>query len=262
MTLVAVLGSAVAICACSVVVGAAVWRLAGFAGWSWLAGPVGLATLLALTLAGTSLPGAGVTGAVVLVVATVGALVIVLQGRTATRGDVAETAAVVALGLTVAALPFIATGQLGILGVTDNADLSAHLMLTEAVRTGHTPIGLDPNWYSTYPTGPHALIASLNALTGVRFDSAFNGLLLATVALTVMSALALLREVGLTRRLVGALIAGVPYLGAAYIVQSSFKEPLVGLFVVGWTLALRPVVEALPVRQRAILPLALLAAGA
>src|SRR4051794_41672528 len=61
VTLVGVLGGAAAICACSLIVGQAVWRIAGFQGWSLLAGPVGLATLLCVARATASLPGGRVT---------------------------------------------------------------------------------------------------------------------------------------------------------------------------------------------------------
>src|SRR5439155_5342451 len=63
------------------------------------------------------------------------------------------------------------------------------------------------------------------------------------------------------RRLAGALVAGIPYLGAAYIVQASFKEPLVGLFVVAWILSLRPVLSRVGDSPLAVLPPAALAAG-
>jgi hypothetical protein len=260
MTLVAVLGSAAAICAGSVVVGQAVWRLAGFAGWSWLAGPVGLATLVAVSVPAAELPGAGGTAAVVLLGLVLAA--VLCRPRGVGRGMVAETAAMVALGLATASLPFIAAGRVGILAVTDNADFFAHLMLADSVRSGRAPVGLDPGWYANYPTGPHSLVAALAAGLGVPVDSAFTGLLLATLALAALTALFLLRELGTRRRLAGALIAGIPYLGASYTIQASFKETLLGLLVIGWALSLPAVAAALRSRPRAILPLLALAAGA
>src|SRR5438067_2455269 len=90
--------------------------------------------------------------------------------RSPAPGAVGETALVAAVGLAAASLPFIATGRVGLLGVSDNADLSAHLMLAEGIRTGHTPAGLDPTWYASYPTGPHALAGSLTNGFGVPLD--------------------------------------------------------------------------------------------
>jgi hypothetical protein len=260
MTLVAVLGGAVAICAASVIVGQAVWRLAGFGGWSWLSGPVGLATLVAVSVPATALPGAGEAGAVVLLGLTLAALV--LWPRGVGRRALAETATMIALGLATASLPFIATGRVGILAVTDNADFYAHVMLADSVRTGHAAVGIDPGWYASYPTGPHSLVASIAAGLGIPVDAAFTGLMLATLALAALTALSLLRAASTARRLAGALIAGIPYLGASYTVQASFKETLLGLLVIGWTLSLPVVVTAVRSRPRAILALVALAAGA
>jgi hypothetical protein len=175
---------------------------------------------------------------------------------------VAETATMIALGLATASLPFIATGRVGILAVTDNADFYAHVMLADSVRTGHAAVGLDPGWYANFPTGPHSLVASVAAGLGIPVDAAFTGLMLATLALSALTALSLLREASTTRRLAGALIAGIPYLGASYMVQTSFKETLLGLIVIGWALSLPATLDALRSRPRAILPLAVLAAGA
>src|SRR4051812_50109755 len=74
VTLVGVLGGAACICACSVVVGQAVWRLAGFQGWSWLAGPVGLATLLCVARATVALPGGRSTAAAAIGLVTLAGL--------------------------------------------------------------------------------------------------------------------------------------------------------------------------------------------
>jgi hypothetical protein len=260
MTVVGVLAGAVVICAGSVLVGQAVWRLTGFGGWSWLSGPVGLATLVAVARPATALPGAGKAGAIVLLGLTLAA--VALWPRGAGRGVVAETVAVLALGLAIASLPFIAAGRIGILAVTDNADFYAHVMLADSLRTGHQAVGLDPGWYAHYPGGPHALVASLAAGLRIPVDAAFTGLLLATLALTSLTALSLLREAGTARRLAAALIAGIPYLGASYTVQASFKETLLGLIVIGWALSLPAVAAALPFRPRAILPLVALTAGA
>ena len=260
MTLLAVLAGAVAICACSVVIGQAIWRIAGFEGWSWLGAPVGMAALVGLCQAAVPLSHGRTIAVTAVVAATV--LGLVLRPRGPVRRELAETVLVIVLAGLLASLPFIATGRVGILGVTDNADLSAHLLLADSVGTGHAPVGLDPTWYSSYPTGPHALVATLHAGLGVPIDAGFNALLIATLAISATCALALLREASLTRRLVGALIAGLPFLAAFYTVQSSFKETLLGVIVVAWTLSLPPVVGAFRARARAIIPLGVLAAGA
>jgi hypothetical protein len=260
VALVPVLAGVVAICACSVVIGQAVWRIAGFEGWSWLGAPVGMAALVALCQAAVPLSHGRAIAVVAVFAATLLGLLLRPRGRV--RRELGETALVMVLAGLLASLPFIATGRVGVLGITDNADLSAHLLLADAVGTGHAPVGLDPAWYSSYPTGPHALVATLHAGLGVPIDAGFNALLIATLAISATCALALLRDASLTRRLIGSLIAGLPFLAAFYTVQSSFKETLLGVIVVAWTLSLPPVVAALRTRARAIIPLGVLAAGA
>jgi hypothetical protein len=259
LTLVGVVGGAAAICACSVLVGQAVWRTAGFRGWSWLAGPVGLATLLCVARTTVSLPGRDVTAAVAIGIVTLTAFV--LRPRGGERGAVRETAAVLVLGLAAAALPFAAAGRVGTLGVTDNADLAGHLLLADSIGSGHPAVGLDPAWYANYPTGPHAFVAALGTGLRLPLDAGFAALLLATLALTASAALHALRDCTRPRRIVGALVAGFPYLGVAYTVQSSFKETLLGAMVVGWTLAVPIAARAAATRAWALLPLLLIAAG-
>lgn len=260
MTLLAVVAGAVAICACSAVIGMAVWRIAGFEGWPWLGPPVGLATLVGLCLAAVQLPHGRAISVIAVVVALIGGLALRPRGRV--LPDAGETSLVMVLAGVVASLPFIASGHVGILGVTDNADLSAHLLLADSVGTGHPPAGLDPTWYSSYPTGPHAVVATLNAGLGIPIDAGFNGLLIATLSISAASALALLREVPLGARVVTALILGIPFLAAFYTIQSSFKETLLGVFIAGWALALPHVFGAFAKRPRAVIVLALIAAGA
>ncbi|HEX6714617.1 MAG TPA: hypothetical protein VF066_14580 [Thermoleophilaceae bacterium] len=239
--------------------GEAVWRIAGFQGWAWLAPPVGLATLVAVAGPATAAPGAGTTGAVVLLVLSAAALG--LRPRGIARGDVLETVAVAALGLAVACLPFAAAGRVGVLAVTDNPDFFGHVMLTDARQAGDPAVGLDPAWALHYPKGPHSVAASLASGLGIPADAALTGVLLAIVVVNVLAALSLLRGASLPRRVAGALIAGVPYLAASYTVQASFKETLLAVVVVGWTLALPPVAGALRSGPRALVPLIALAAG-
>ena len=120
----------------------------------------------------------------------------------------------------------------------------------------------NPGWYAHYPTGPHSLAASLASGLGIPVDAAFTGVLLAILVVSVLAALSVLREASLPRRVVGALIGGIPYLAASYTVQASFKETLFGVFVIAWALTLPPVAAALRSGPRALVPLVTLAAGA
>ena len=260
MTIVAVLAGAVLLSLCSVVVGQAIWRLAGFERWSWLSGPVGLAALVALAGPAADL-GDGTGVAVALVIATLTALVLVGTRSSVRPAEAAQAKAVLVLALTVATLPFIAVGHTGILAVTDNADFYAHVMLADGVRAGTEPVGLDPAWFAEYPTGPHALVGGLATLLGVPVDAAFTSLLMAILAMSALAAAHVLRDAGVARRVLGAAVVGIPYLAASYTAQTSFKETLLGVIVLSWALAFPIVFELLRARPLAALPLVALAAG-
>ena len=243
--------TAFAVTLASVVVGQAVWRLAGAREWAWAGPATGLAALLVVCTVAVELPGAGIAGAV-----AIGALV--LAAAPSARGlPWRELVLVAVLALLVGALPFIAWGHVGVLGVTDNGDLGGHIQLAESLRTGDEPVGLDPGWHRNYPTGSHALTASFATLAGdVEVDAAFMGLLMALVAIGALTALAALRDLSQPRRVAGALLVGAPYLVASYVVQASYKETLIGVLALGFALALPAVRSA-----RSALPLVTIAAG-
>ena len=260
MTAGAVALSAAAICVCSLAAGYAVWRLAGFREWSPLVGPLGLATIEIICGAVVHLPGRRTSAAVlVLIVVATG---VVLAARSLRLRDLSDTLIATFLGAMVAALPFFAWGRVGILGVTDNADMSAHLLLADGTGSGHKPLGIDPGWYTNYPTGPHALVGTLHGALRVAIDAGFNGLMIATLAMSVCAALALVRDARPVMRFIGALVGGIPFLGAFYIVQSSFKEPLLALVLVTWTLLLPLAASVVTRRPQAVIALAPLAAAA
>lgn len=261
MTAHAVIGGAVATCICAFATGSMVWRMAGFARWTPLTGPIGLAAVEVLCLVGVHLPGRRVTAALLVLAATLGGFVV--MARRCRRRDLVTTLSAVGLAGVAACLPFIAWGRVGILGLTDDADLSGHLLLADSIGTGHPPVGLDAGWYAGYPTGPHSLVATLHAGLGVPIDAGFNSLLIATLAMSACVALSLLRDAPPAVAVPGAVLAGIPYLAAFYTVQSSFKETLFGVVIVSWTVLLRPVGKAIVGgRPRAILVLGVLTAAA
>jgi hypothetical protein len=267
LTLLAVLSTAVVVLAASVLVGHGLRRLSGYDEFSWTAAPIGLASLLVLAAGGVALPGHAVTGFVLIAAAVAASLVAAARGRSlaaagrASPAVLYEAAVVGLLALAAGCLPFLASGRVGVLGVTDNADLGGHLVLADAVGHGRDPVGLDPSWWPAYPTGPHALAAALSRGLGIRLDAVFGGLLLAAVAVTALGALAALRDLRRWRRAVGAVLAALPFLVASYVIQSSFKEPLEIAFLTGWAFALPEVAERSAARRRAVIPLAMLAAA-
>ena len=240
----------------SVAAGQGVARLAGIREWSWAAPAAGLGALIVLTSVAAELPGAGVTGAVALAAAAAAGAA--AARRAVTAAAVRETVLVALIALAVGALPFAAAGHIGVLGVTDNGDLAGHIQLAESVRSGDPPVGLDDDWHTNYPTGSHALVASAATLAGgVELDAAFTGLILALLALGALTVLAALRELPAALRVPGALLAGLPYLVAAYAVQASYKETLIGVLTLGFGLLLPAVTSV-----RRVVPLAAIAGGA
>jgi len=169
-----------------------------------------------------------------------------------------------ALGAAGAAIPFIANGRVGLLGVSLDNDTANHLIWAQALESPQTRqiYGL-PNYY---PLGPHALADVVSNLLGARLDLAFTGLLIAGVVLTaVVGANALCGETGWKRVITGVL-AALLYLVAAYYAEGAFKEQLVGLLLVAFVLQLEEVrahwTDRLGICWRLLAPTAILAAAA
>ena len=250
----AALASAALIVVGSLAVGQAALALCGQREGTWLAGPVGLAALL---VAGGIAAAAGATGPAVAVV--LGCLVVAGAGGLGWldfRHRVSVPAlAAAGIAAVFAAVPFIASGHLGILGVgLVNDDMANHLLLADWIdeRFRPEPVLIDQG----YPLGPHALVAGLSSLLGASSTDVFAGLLLAIPALTALVAYSALDGLRPWARTLAAALVSLPYLAAAYLAQEAFKEPIIALFLLGFTLLL-PRVRG----RRDAIPLGLIAAG-
>jgi len=248
------------VCAGSLLVGQAILSLCGRRELSWLAGPVGLATLLVASGVAIKLPGHGTAVAIAVGVLVVGSTAFVVIRRRApgalplARAALAFAAAVIAL--LVASIPFIANGRVGILGVgLVNDDMAYHLLIADWLnsRVGDMPVLI----HQGYPVGPHALAAGLTEALGTGLVEAFAGLNLAIPVLTSLVAFEALRGLRPGARLVAAVLVAIPYLAAAYLAQEAFKEPIEALFLLAFALLLPSATSPL----RAI-PLGVIAAGA
>jgi hypothetical protein len=228
--------SALAICVAAGAIGQLVCVLGGASGWSWLAPGAGLAALLCLASIGVRLPGDGWTAFALIVVCAVGAAV-VLWRRSALGGIGLEglLAGLAVLALTT--LPFYFNRRFGLLGAGVNDDLGFHLAWADALALGREPVAV-----SGYPLGPHALAAALARPLGSMLP-AFSGLIVAIPLLTSLVALAGLRDLDRPRRLVAAVVVGLPYLAAAYFAEASFKEPLMALLLLTFVLGLQELSE-------------------
>ena len=246
--------SAALLCAAALAVGQAVLALCGRRELSLLSAPVGLATMLVASGIAIKLPGHATAVAITLVALlalSLGVLVATSPGRL--PGPALMAGGIALLG---ASLPFIASGRVGILGVgLVNDDMANHLLVADwlSSRAGEMPTLLKQG----YPVGPHALVDGVSSLLGVDLVDSFAGLTLALpVLMAMLAAGALDRVRAVPRALIGALVA-LSYLGAAYLAQEAFKEPIEAFLLLGFALVL-PTVRS----PRDALPAGLIAAGA
>lgn len=270
-------GSAAVLLAASVLIGDAI-RLLGAR--CRAAGPaVGLAVLIIISFATIQLPGRAVTTVVVLVVVSLAAAVTVIVrrglakpwlggSRRSARPSIPQAVAVaVTVGVAAvgAALPFIANGRVGLLGVGLDNDTSSHLIWAETLgspvvgtRYGALPPG--------YPLGPHSLAEAMSVGLGVRLDMAFTGLLIATLIITALVAAAALRHDSPWKIPLVGVMGSLLYLVAAYYAEAAFKEMLVGLFLLALVLHLKEVRTEWAARERplwqSLIPASLLVAAA
>jgi hypothetical protein len=253
-------GGAALLVAASVLLGRAVDLLG--ARCKAAAPAVGLSLLVLIASIAIKLPGRATTAAVILVLVLIAAGVVVVRRGSPHTVPVVQmrVAAVAALG---AAVPFIANGRVGILGVSLDNDTATHLILAEELRTPVTQklYGLP----SGYPLGPHSVAAALGSGLGIRLDLAFTALMIATVIVTALVGAAALRHDSAWKQVVVGVLAALFYLVAAFYAEGAFKEPMFGLLLLAMVLHLEEVGNGWAqsaARWRALLPVSLLAAGA
>jgi hypothetical protein len=231
-------GAALLLCA-SAIVGQAVFLLAGIEAPRRSGCAVGLSLLLVIATIAITLPGRATTAAVVCALITATCAL-------AARHRLAEwlrpagwvrPLAVVLPAVALASVPFLANRRLGLLGVSLNNDTAVHLLWAEGLGDRHLAALYPAN--SGYPLGPHSLFAALATLTGARLDHALLALMLATVAITALTAADLMRRSSVWRAAVTGVTVSGAYLVSAYYGQGAFKEPMMGLFLLAFVIALR-----------------------
>jgi hypothetical protein len=221
----------------SLLLGAAVMALARRPRHSAAGPAVGLSALLVICGIAVKLPGHGVTAAIVTGLAAVGSFVVLARSRTP-GGGVRIGAILAVIGaVLVVAIPFATNGRIGILGQgLINDDMASHLLFTEWVdtREGPTPDLVEDG----YPLGPHAVASAASKASGADLIEAFAGLTGAIAVLLALTAYGALRGVREPLRAPAAVLGAASYLAAAYLAQGAFKEPLLGLAVLGFALTL------------------------
>ncbi|HEY7120960.1 MAG TPA: hypothetical protein VH329_00245, partial [Solirubrobacterales bacterium] len=251
------------IVAASLLLGSAIMAIAGLPRHSAAGPATGISALLVICGIAIKLPGHAVTAAIAVGLALVGCFFVFARTR-APAGSVRIGAVIVVLGaVLVAAIPFAVNGRVGILGQgLVNDDMASHLLFTEWISThaGPTPDLIKGG----YPLGPHAIVASAVKVSGASYVEGFAGLTGAIAVLLALSAYGALRSVRGWLRVPAAVLAASPYLAAAYLAQGAFKEPLLGLALLGFALALPAVLPAWSRGEgsaRAAIPLGVILAG-
>ncbi|MGO9884935.1 MAG: hypothetical protein ACLPV4_18215, partial [Solirubrobacteraceae bacterium] len=251
--------SAVAISVAAILLGRGICVLSGYEGSTWLSPAVGFAALMVVCEVAISLPGRGWTAVIAVVVLCAGAIWVGVRRRagwpSAADGLVV---AVVVLGMTT--IPFLANARVGVLGISYLNDTHWHLFLAQGLL--QPSIRHLDNYGVGYPLGPHAVAATCAWGLDSSVDKTLTGVLIATPVLTGLAALGALRDLTPTRRWLVAILAAMPYLAAAWYIQSAFKEPIMSLLLIGLLLALqvgRRERFAHPVKV--LVPIAVLIAG-
>lgn len=252
----ATLLSAVVTCIASLFIGQAALRLAGAREWSWIAPPVGLSVVMLIAVPANHVPGHVATMAVLVGALTVGASVWCLlapEHRPPIGGLLAATPVVLLV-----LLPFLAVERAGIIGVTVDNDMAAHMLFVESYLSQAVE-HLKPPMSSLYPFGPHASVALIAEGLGIRVDHAFAGWTMALPVLNAWTALALVRRAAWPKQVVTVTVVSMPFLVAAYYGQGSFKE----LAQTGLVLAVALLFSGYgpPLGRGRWVPLALLAGG-
>jgi hypothetical protein len=218
----ATLLSVVVTCISSLFLGQAALRLAGAREWSWLAPPVGLSVGMLIAVPAIGVPGESTTMAVVIAVLTVAAIAWCLRSPEH-RPPIAGLVSVIPV-VFLTLIPFLAAGRSGILGVTVDNDMAAHMSLAIEAFLGEGANYPHPPLLDLYPVGPHATVAVIAETFDVGVVHAFTGWSMALPVITAWTALALLRRGGWLKQTIVATLVAMPFLVTAYYAEGSFKE--------------------------------------
>jgi hypothetical protein len=217
----AILLSAFVTCVCSLFIGQAVLRICGAAEWSWMAPPVGLSALMLIATPAIDIPGRATTMAILVALLSIAAIFWCLRAP-AHRPPVGGLLAAIPVAFLVL-IPFLAVGRGGILGVTVDNDMAAHLVFAETYLSEAVEL-LKPGYYDLYPFGPHAIAGVLARGLDMRVDHSFTGLTMAIPLLNAWTALAFIKRGAWWKKALAATVISMPFLVTAYYGQGSFKE--------------------------------------
>ena len=243
----------------SLLIGRSVMLACGHREWTWAEPAVGYATMVAIAGLLARIPGQDVTLTVALfVLAGVGLYSVFRLGSSVLPHSAGFWIAA-AISLAMVSIPFVITGFWGLLGMGYNNDLGLHLAWTQWLAGG---FGTEPG--GGYPLGPHGLVAGLSNLPLIDLGPAFIGQIMALPILLTMTGYGAMSSLVGWRRILAAVLIGLPYLIASFYAQAAFKEIAMALFLVAFVMLL-PSTKPLPTGRRdrilLVAPFAVLTAG-
>ena len=244
--------------------GQGLFALCGRREWSWLSPAVGLALLAGVAWGVLNLTDEPAAALAAIAVLAVGGLAAWASAGELSVPRAGVGLAVVAAAIILASLPFAVEGRFGILGTSLNPDMSQHLFAADRLAHG----GEERLITEGYPLGPHAIVVAVSQ-AGPSLLQAFGGLTLAVAVAAALAALELLGGLARTRQVAGALLVGLAYMAASYLIQGAFKETMQALFVLAFAIGLQQLAKgavggpepAARWRLLAAVPLAALAIG-
>lgn len=242
----------------AVAVGHALTPAARPRAWRWPAPAVGLAALVCLSSTAIRLPGRAVTAAVVTALAATLAAAWLWRTRGIARALDALPAGT--LAVLAASVPFLASGRVGLLGISLNNDTSVHLVWAESLAAA----GMEALYPlpAGYPLGPHAVMGALSRGLGVPMDAALVALLVAAAVCGAWAAACALDGLAALPRAGAAVLVPFAYLAAAWFGQGAFKELLHATFLLAFVVLLHELIRRdSAARARDAIPLGLLAAA-
>jgi hypothetical protein len=222
------------ILAVSALSGQALFALCGRRDWSWLSPAVGLGLCCALGWATVRLPGEGSTALIALAVMAMVSLAILGSDWRRYWAEIRPGLPALAGALVLVSLPFIVERHVGILGTSLNPDMSQHLFAADRLADGGTERLISQG----YPLGPHSLVVALTVL-GPSLVGGFGGLTLAISVCACLAPLELLGRMPPARRTAGALLIGLAYMAASYLIQGAFKETMQAMLLLSFAIAMQ-----------------------
>ena len=247
----------------STLLGHAICVAAGGSDRWWAAPAVGFAALMIVADVAIKLPGRSVTASAVVGFAVAGAVGFLWRRRVLPMQP--SDVAIIIVALIAASVPFIASGRVGVPGVSELNDTANHLVFAEGLRSS----AMAKLWPlpAGYPLGPHSVVAVIGTATGMPLDRALTGLLLAIVPITALVAQHAVSDQVLWRRAVVALTCALGYLLASYYAEGAFKETIMAGLLLAFVLHVEQVQSRWArknavARWRNMVPVVLLVGGA